>query len=207
MLLNKTLVRATVFMLLLLTAQVSLAQATGQNQAATASPTPITSPEQVPTSVSPTTAAESSDSLPFMKDSESESHQAPSAGGMLLRTLGALLLIVGLVVAGAWAMKRFGGARFGKAMDDAPELAVLNSVALGEKRSIAIVRFGERTLLIGSTPQSINLLAETQIEPSETNLPSVAQMLEQTPEKPFAEELSIATQFNRGCIQGANAQW
>jgi len=203
---KKTLACLTVSLILLFAAQVSLAQKNSAAPSPTPSPTPAT--EQTPNSVSPTTAsAENTDSLPFMKDSESANQQAPSAGGMLLRTLGALLLIVGIVIAGAWAMKRFGGARFGKPADDAPELAVLNSVGLGEKRSLAIVRFGERTLLIGSTPQSISLLAETQLEESEAKLPSVAEMLEQTQTSSFAEELSVATTFDRAGNEGAEAQW
>jgi len=57
---------------------------------------------------------ENSDRLPFMADTDRESHEAaPSTTGLMLRTLGALLLIIGLIVAAAWGMKRFGGPRFG----------------------------------------------------------------------------------------------
>jgi flagellar protein FliO/FliZ len=134
------------------------------------------------------------DRLPFMADSEKESHEpAPSATGLLLRTLGALLLIVGLIVAAAWGMKRFGGARFGAPKEDAPALAVLNSIALGERRSVAILRFGERTLLIGSTPQAVTLLAETVTEHSAPRMQSVADMLGQTSlSESFADELTSA---------------
>lgn len=103
--------------------------------------------------------------LPFLAHDQSEA-EAPGAGGLLLRTLGALLLIVGLIIAASWGIKRMGGARFGAAQTDAPELRVLASVALGDKRSLAIVRFGERNLLVGSTAQSITLLAE---DAEETN--------------------------------------
>ena len=92
----------------------------------------------------------------------------------------------------AWAMKRFGGARFGKAVEDAPNLSVLNSVALGDKRSVTVIRFGERTLLIGSTAQSITLLAEADNEPVFSDLPSVAEMLGETEAITFADELSAA---------------
>src|SRR5437764_1231538 len=50
---------------------------------------------------------------------------APGSAGLLVRTLGALLLIIGLIVAAAWALKRMGGARFGAPREDAPELTVL----------------------------------------------------------------------------------
>src|SRR4051812_9171674 len=109
---KKILACLTVTLILLFAAQVSLAQKDSVSPSPTPSPSPAAT-EQTSNSVSPTPAsAENTDSLPFMKDSESVNQQAPSAGGMLLRTLGALLLIVGIVIAGAWAMKRFGGARF-----------------------------------------------------------------------------------------------
>src|SRR5207244_1968207 len=39
----------------------------------------------------------------FLADERQESASAPSAAGLLARTLGALLLIIGLIVAAAWA--------------------------------------------------------------------------------------------------------
>jgi len=134
-----------------------------------------------------------SERLPFMAENERESQQAaPSTGGLLLRTLGALLLIVGLIVAAAWGMKRFGGARFGAPKEDAPELAILNSVALGDRRSVAIVQFGQRTLLLGSTPQAITLLAEAASENSSRRIQSVADILKEETPAPFADELNMA---------------
>lgn len=142
------------------------------------------------------------DRLPFMADSSRDNQdQPPGTGGLMLRTLGALLLIVGLIVAAAWLMKRFGGARFGKVADDAPELSIMNSVALGDKRSLAIVRFGERTLLLGSTAQSITVLAESTGNQSTVTPVSVAEMLNEDKQITFAEELSSA---ERG---GELAQW
>jgi len=141
----------------------------------------------------PLATDQANDRLPFMAETARENQEsAPSTGGLMLRTLGALLLIVGLIIAAAWGMKRFGGARFGKAAEDAPQLAILNTVALGDKRSVAVIRFAERTLLIGSTAQSITLLAESTNEPVLSDLPSVAEMLGETSAITFADELSAA---------------
>ena len=86
-------------------------------------------------------APAANDRLPFMADSQRDNlDQAPSTGGLLLRTVGALLLIVGLILAASWGMKRFAGARFGAPKEDAPQLAILNSLSLGDKKSLAIVR-------------------------------------------------------------------
>lgn len=145
-----------------------------------------------PTLATPPQSAE--DRLPFMANSETDSHdQPPSASGLLLRTLGALLLIVGLIVAAAWGMKRFGGARFGTPQENAPALAVLNSLSLGDRRSLTIVRFGDRTLLLGSTAHAVTLLAEAETDEFSPPARSVADIL--SDEKPtlFSQELVSAT--------------
>jgi flagellar protein FliO/FliZ len=162
-----------------------------------ANPTPSPSPAAPTAESSPV-----DDRLPFMAETAKDTQDpTPSTGGLMLRTLGALLLIVGLIVAAAWMMKRFGGARFGKVAEGAPELSVLNTVALGDKRSVAIIRFGERTLLVGSTTQSITVLAESTDYSSLTALPSVAEMLGEDDSVSFSDELSVA---ERG---GEQAQW
>jgi flagellar biosynthetic protein FliO len=152
-------------------------------------------PSQEPSVASTADAKATDDRLPFMAENERESHdQAPSGVGLLLRTFGALLLIVGLIVAAAWGMKRFGGARFGTPQEDAPELAVMNSISLGDRRSLAIVRFGERTLLLGSTAQAVTLIAETEIDSFAPQMRSVADILSDDERVAFAYELSSASQ-------------
>jgi flagellar protein FliO/FliZ len=97
-----------------------------------------------------------------MKQGPAESSsEAPSAGGLLLRTLGALLLILGLLVAAAWSLRRFGGGRLAKQDPAELELAVLTTLPLGERRSISAVRFGDQLLLLGATAQTVTLLAKT----------------------------------------------
>ena len=132
------------------------------------------------------------DRLPFM-EAETQNHDpAPSTAGLLVRTVGALLLIVGLIVAAAWAMKRFGGARFGAPPTDAPSLAILNSLSLGDRRSLTVIKFGERTLLLGSTQHSIALLAESDENDFSTPVRSVAEILNDRQPAIFADELLAA---------------
>lgn len=152
------------------------------------------------TSASPPPSGESEDAdrLSFMAEPEHApvKTEAPSAFGLLLRTVGALCLIVGLVFGAGWGLKRFGGTRFAAPRADVPALAVLSTVTLGDRRSLAVVRFGERTLLVGSTAQAITLLAEEEAEePRETLTPparSVADMLKQDATGSFSEELTLA---------------
>lgn len=104
---------------------------------------------------------ENYDNLPFMQTKETQTvSNTSSTFGLMLRTAGALLLIVGLIVFAGWGLRKFGGSRFGSANSkEESKLTVLSTVPLGNNRSLAVVRFGERTLLIGSTPQTFTLLA------------------------------------------------
>ncbi|MFN7945208.1 MAG: flagellar biosynthetic protein FliO [Blastocatellia bacterium] len=126
----------------------------GDSPAASVSPSPQSARQEQP----------GDDRLPFMasqrtRERELTGTEQPSVAGLLLRTFGALLLIVGLIFAGAWWVRRYGGARFGQGRKDAPALEVLSTVSLGERRSLSVVRFGQSTLLIGSTAQGLTLLA------------------------------------------------
>lgn len=140
-----------------------------------------------------------SDRLTFMDDAgESERAEGPGAAWLMIRTLGALLLIVGLLLAATWALRRYGGARFGSSRADAPELSILSTVALGDKRSLAVVRFGDKTLLIGSTAQGITLLESESESVSEGEREpvarSVADLLRDDPApRAFERELSDAS--------------
>lgn len=151
-------------------------------------------------SSAPPAHSEENDRLAFMSEEHAPASEAPSTFGLLSRTFGALLLIVGLIFGASWGLKRFGGTRFGAPHEDSPALSVLSTVALGDRRSLSIVKFGSRTLLVGSTQQSITLLAEESTDEvlAESNSPvrSVADMLKQSNSsgetENFAAELSDA---------------
>jgi flagellar biogenesis protein FliO len=100
---------------------------------------------------------------------------------LLLRTLGALLLILGLLLAAAWGLRRWGGARFTATGPDEGELelAVIATLPLGERRTVSAVRFGNQTLLLGSTAQAVTLLATTErpARPQPPRMRSVAELL------------------------------
>lgn len=133
-------------------------------------PEPKAAPAESP-AASTETKPESSDRLPFrLNDRTEAAPQAPSLTGLLLRTFGALLFIVGLIAAAGWALRYFGIINFGKPQSETAGLKVINTLPLGERRSLMTVKFGERTLLIGATPQGLTLLAE-QAEQAEPELP------------------------------------
>jgi flagellar protein FliO/FliZ len=76
----------------------------------------------------------------------------------LLKSAGALLLLLGCLLAGYYVIKRFGH-RFGlspKRSRNAPQ--VKGQLSLGPKHRIAVVAFRGKTMLLGVTDHSINLL-------------------------------------------------
>ncbi len=138
--------------------------------------TTTATPAPTNTSIHTTNAPDERDQrLTFMEETEREAGTAagataPGAAGLLARTLGALLIIVGLIAAAGWGVRKFGGGRFGATATDAPALSVVSSVALGDKRSLALVRFGGRTLLVGSTTQAVTLLAEDKLREEDSRV-------------------------------------
>jgi flagellar biogenesis protein FliO len=108
------------------------------------------------------TVTSENDRLPFMKSEQAARAEEPGTGTLLFKTLGAMLLVVGLIFFGAWGLKKFG---FGvlkpnAAAQDAPDLAILSTVSLGSGRTISTIQFGERVLLVGSTANAFTLLAD-----------------------------------------------
>jgi flagellar biogenesis protein FliO len=134
------------------------------------------------------------DHLPFMKDERAPADaQEPGTGSLLVKTIGAMLLIVGLIFFGAWGLKKFGFGNL-KSNDapDAPDLTVLSTVSLGSGRTISTIQFGERVLLVGSTAQTFTLLADEAGERVAVNNPrSVADLLDEE-NASFTEEFNLA---------------
>ncbi len=169
------------------------AKATSSTSVTTAPPPPLASVPQ---------AQPKEESLPFKLNERTElATEAPSASGLLLRTCGALLLIVGFIAAAGWGLRYFRIINFGKQPGEAAGLKVLDTVSLGERRTLTIVKFGERTLLIGSTPQGLTLLAEQsdEAEPESSYMPTVrtvTDLLDVNAAPQFEQEMARATLIN-----------
>jgi flagellar biosynthetic protein FliO len=77
------------------------------------------------------------------------------------RTLGALAVVLGLLAALTWLLKRQHAARrAGKGM------GVESAIALGDRRSLAIVTVEGRRLLLGLAPNNVTLVTELKPLPS-----------------------------------------
>jgi flagellar protein FliO/FliZ len=79
----------------------------------------------------------------------------------VLRTLGGLVLVLTLIAAAFFAAKRFFPQFFIKCSTE-KNLKVIETLPMGDRRSIALVQFADRQFLVGSTPHQINLLSTLQ---------------------------------------------
>lgn len=84
-----------------------------------------------------------------------------------------LLIILGLIFLGFFLLKKFGH-KAGFRVGGNSSLKLMSSLSLGPKKSIVVVRFLNRDLVLGVTDSRINLLTETQAhDKSEENFSQV----------------------------------
>lgn len=79
-----------------------------------------------------------------------------SLGGSFLQMLFGLALVLGLLFAGVWFLKKLTG-NVGANMNIA---RVVGTTPIGTRERIVIVELGQTWLVLGVTPNSINTLAE-----------------------------------------------
>ena len=93
----------------------------------------------------------------------------PVGVGDYLQTLGGLLVVVGLIFAVAWFMRRMGGLQAGSG----GALRVLSALPVGQRERIVLVQVGGEQVLIGVAPGSVRLL-HTLERPVEAEAPQEA---------------------------------
>jgi len=97
------------------------------------------------------------------------SDSAASAGFDLGDIAIKLIAVLGLIYASLMLLKRFGvGGMGGNAggASNGPDVRVLSSIALAPNRSVHVIQVPGKTLLVGATPTSVNLLTELDDEPA-----------------------------------------
>ena len=94
--------------------------------------------------------------LPFRGDTELLSSAT--------RATGSVVLLVGLILVGAFVLKRYWPGRFG-AVAGERHIEVLETVALGERQSLTLVQVGQSRLLLARTAGSITLLDRAEVLP------------------------------------------
>jgi flagellar biogenesis protein FliO len=103
--------------------------------------------------------------------------QAPApapSGPSGWRALGSLLLVSGLAVGGLWAFRRWGANRLPGS--GGTRMKVEETLALGDRRFVSILRVDDERFLVALSPQGVNLM--TRLEP-DGGTPGFEQTLEQ----------------------------
>ncbi|CAH0525190.1 flagellar biosynthetic protein FliO [Vibrio hippocampi] len=119
---------------------------------------------------------------------ENTSVSSTGASLDLAATLGALLLVVGIILGLAWLLKRMKV----PGMMNQQGLKIVRQIPVGTKERIAIVQAGEQQFLVGITAHNIQLISELD-EPIEANTPNSANApfaSQSFAKQPFAKQLS-----------------
>ncbi len=104
-----------------------------------------------------------------------------------LRTLGGLGLVICLMVAGYFAAKKFAPRYFSKGTAE-KNLKVIETLSMGDKRSISMIEVGNSRFLVGNTANQINLLVAL---PDHVSLVSEPEMELAIPKAATAKESSV----------------
>jgi flagellar biogenesis protein FliO len=92
----------------------------------------------------------------------------------VLRTLGGLGLVIFLMLAGYFAAKKFAPRYFVKSAAER-NLKILETLSMGDKRSISMIEVGNSRFLVGNTPNQINLLVALPEPMSLVSAPEIQQ--------------------------------
>jgi flagellar biogenesis protein FliO len=106
----------------------------------------------------------------------------PDAGSSVLRLFGALVLVIGIFLAGVWLFRNW--QRFAVRKGGAPRLNVIEVKSLGQRQAIYVVGYEQQRILLASSPAGITLLthlpeAEAQPLPEPARQPSFAEAFRQ----------------------------
>ena len=93
----------------------------------------------------------------------------------MFRTLGGLGLVLCLMIAGYFAAKKFAPRFFAKGTAE-KNLRIIETLSMGDKRSISMIEVGDSRFLVGNTPNQINLLVALPERMSLVSEPEAAEM-------------------------------
>lgn len=122
----------------------------GDNAAAADTTPPVSTAPVSPTSNAPLGEAPRV-SLPASMSTSATA--SPGAGG-LLKTILALMLVLGLLAGLAWVMKRYGP----KLSGGSANLRVVGALNLGGRERIMVVEVGDQWIVVGAAPGRVNAL-------------------------------------------------
>jgi flagellar biosynthetic protein FliO len=91
----------------------------------------------------------------------------PSTMMTLVKTMGALLLVVGFILTLSWVAKRYLRAGL-LSVQQGGEIKILQSFHFEPKKKLMVVAVNDHKLLLGVSENSISLLTHLEKAPSET---------------------------------------
>ena len=133
-----------------------------------------------------TTAAGIAQSAP-VTESTSEAGTFESAYGSIFKMIAALVLVIACIYGALYLLGRLMGKRGGKAAAGR-NLEVLESTYVGPKKSVSLLRVGDRSVLVGVTDTGISMLTEL----SEQETASLLAAQDAPAEDPFGKFLKSA---------------
>ena len=86
-----------------------------------------------------------------------EATAVPDLGFSVLRTIGGLGLVLALIVGGYFGLKKFAPQYFMKSAST-QTMRVVETLPMGDRRSISLVEVANSRFLVGNTPHQINLI-------------------------------------------------
>ena len=97
----------------------------------------------------------------------------PASAGSLLQVLLGLCLVLGVMAAAAWALKRFGAAR----LSSGAPVRIIGGVAVGSRERIMVVEVADQWIVVGVAPGRVNTLStmprqESPVQPHTASSPA-----------------------------------
>ena len=92
----------------------------------------------------------------------------PDAGVSLIRVTGALALVLGLFLGGAWVFKNW--QRLAVPRGRQPKLNLLETRSLGARQAVLVVAYERQRFLVATSPAGVNLLShlpDAEVETTE----------------------------------------
>ncbi|MBK4739297.1 flagellar biosynthetic protein FliO [Noviherbaspirillum sp. DKR-6] len=109
---------------------------------------------------------------------------APGSAASLLQVIFGLIVVLGLLGAALWALKRFGGVR----MAGGAPLKIIGGVSVGSREKVLVLEVGDQWLVVGVAPGRVSMLTtlprgEQRDAESQRPAPDFGAWLKQTLEK------------------------
>jgi flagellar biogenesis protein FliO len=107
----------------------------------------------------------------------------PDASFSVIRVFGALVLVLGLFLAGVWLFRNW--QRFALQRGRPSQLQILEMKALGGKHVLYVVGYQQQRLLLASSPAGVALVSHlpaadtTEVEPAKLSSENFVQVLQQ----------------------------